>query len=236
MHEKQELIGGVDNRYFKVYPFMYELGLGSAARMVYAVIYAFRDGEGSGFWGTAEYLATAAGVSRRTVYRILKDLLERGRIEVLETRRGRTYRATDRRDPDQRAREHRPPSEKVAYTLRDPVDGLIARQVTHEEALGLLELRAEEYDTESSVDRALVELTVPPRPPKYREVELERFDCVSLTVGQYRRLRELVTEETLNCHLWQLNELLHKCYDRQEPGPKNHYRTLLRWIEEKNGV
>ena len=236
MHEKQELFGNIDNRYFKVYPFMYELGLGPSAMIIYAVVYAFRDGEGGGFWGTAEYLATAAGVSRRTVYRILKELLERGLIEVLETRRGRTYRATDRRAPERRAKERRPPAERVAYTLRDPVDGLIARRVTREEALGLLELRAEEFDTASSVDQALVELTVPPRPPKYREVELERFDCVSLTVGQYRRLRELVTEGTLNCYLWQLNKLIQRCYDRQEPGPKNHYRTLLRWIEEKNGV
>ena len=231
MREVKELFGDTDNRYFKIYPFMYELGLNPSAMMIYAVIYAFRGGEESGFWGSAEYLATAAGVGRRTVYRILKDLTERDLIEAVKTRHGRTYRTLDRYDLEKRARVAKASTEREKYTPRDPVDVLMRDKVTPELARELCE-----KENQGPVGQDIVEMTIRDLPPKYRGVDLGTMEYVYLNLGQYRHLRELVSEEALYALFWRLNKMLGELYERGEQGPRNHYRTLLRWIEEKNGV
>lgn len=59
-----------------------ELGLTPAQVLIYAVIYGFsRHGEDVWFNGTAKYLADFCGVSQRTVFGALKEMVEKGILE-----------------------------------------------------------------------------------------------------------------------------------------------------------
>ena len=73
-----------------------EMGLSGAALMVYAVIYGFSQTGNCYYSGSIDYLAEWAGVQRRQVMRILKELTESGYIEKTEAGYNRFRYRTDR--------------------------------------------------------------------------------------------------------------------------------------------
>ena len=73
-----------------------EMGLSGAALMVYAVIYGFSQTGNCYYSGSIDYLAEWAGVKRRQVISILKDLTESGYIEKNEVGYNRFRYRTDR--------------------------------------------------------------------------------------------------------------------------------------------
>ena len=73
-----------------------EMGLSGAALMVYATIYGFSQTGNCYFSGSIDYLAEWAGVKRRQVISILKDLTESGYIEKNEVGYNRFRYRTDR--------------------------------------------------------------------------------------------------------------------------------------------
>ena len=73
-----------------------EMGLSGAALMVYAVIYGFSQTGNCYYSGSIDYLAEWAGVKRRQVISILKDLTESGYIEKNEIGYNRFRYRTDR--------------------------------------------------------------------------------------------------------------------------------------------
>ena len=73
-----------------------EMGLSGAALMVYATIYGFSQTGNCYFTGSIDYLAEWAGVQRRQVMRILKELTESGYIEKTEAGYNRFRYRTDR--------------------------------------------------------------------------------------------------------------------------------------------
>lgn len=73
-----------------------EMGLSGAALMVYATIYGFSQTGNCYFSGSIDYLAEWAGVQRRQVMRILKELTEFGYIEKTEAGYNRFRYRTDR--------------------------------------------------------------------------------------------------------------------------------------------
>lgn len=73
-----------------------EMGLSGAALMVYAVIYGFSQTGNCHYSGSIDYLAEWAGVQRRQVMRILKELTESGYIEKNEAGYNRFRYRTDR--------------------------------------------------------------------------------------------------------------------------------------------
>ena len=73
-----------------------EMGLSGAALMVYAVIYGFSQTGNCYYSGSIDYLAEWAGVQRRQVMRILKELNESGYIEKNEAGYNRFRYRTDR--------------------------------------------------------------------------------------------------------------------------------------------
>ena len=73
-----------------------EMGLSGAALMVYAVIYGFSQTGNCYYSGSIDYLAEWAGVQRRQVMRILKELTESGYIEKNEAGYNRFRYRTDR--------------------------------------------------------------------------------------------------------------------------------------------
>lgn len=73
-----------------------EMGLSGAALMVYAVIYGFSQTGNCYYSGSIDYLAEWAGVKRRQVISILKDLTESGYLEKNEVGYNRFRYRTDR--------------------------------------------------------------------------------------------------------------------------------------------
>lgn len=73
-----------------------EIGLSGAALMVYATIYGFSQTGNCYYSGSIDYLAEWAGVKRRQVISILKDLTESGYIEKNEVGYNRFRYRTDR--------------------------------------------------------------------------------------------------------------------------------------------
>ena len=73
-----------------------EMGLSGAALMVYATIYGFSQTGNCYYSGSIDYLAEWAGVQRRQVMRILKELTESGYIEKSEAGYNRFRYRTDR--------------------------------------------------------------------------------------------------------------------------------------------
>ena len=73
-----------------------EMGLSGAALMVYATIYGFSQTGNCYYSGSIDYLAEWAGVQRRQVMRILKELTESGYIEKTEAGYNRFRYRTDR--------------------------------------------------------------------------------------------------------------------------------------------
>ena len=73
-----------------------EMGLSGAALMVYATIYGFSQTGNCYYSGSIDYLAEWAGVQRRQVIRILKELTESGYIEKSEAGYNRFRYRTDR--------------------------------------------------------------------------------------------------------------------------------------------
>ena len=73
-----------------------EMGLSGAALMVYATIYGFSQTGNCYYSGSIDYLAKWAGVKRRQVISILKDLTESGYIEKNEVGYNRFRYRTDR--------------------------------------------------------------------------------------------------------------------------------------------
>ena len=72
------------------------MGLSGAALMVYAVIYGFSQTGNCYYSGSIDYLAEWAGVKRRQVISILKDLAESGYVEKSEVGYNRFRYRTDR--------------------------------------------------------------------------------------------------------------------------------------------
>ena len=72
-----------------------EMGLSGAALMVYATIYGFSQTGNCYYSGSIDYLAEWAGVQRRQVMRILKELTEAGYIEKTEAGYNRFRYRTD---------------------------------------------------------------------------------------------------------------------------------------------
>lgn len=73
-----------------------EMGLSGAALMVYATIYGFSQTGNCCYSGSIDYLAEWAGVKRRQVISILKDLTESGYVEKSEVGYNRFRYRTDR--------------------------------------------------------------------------------------------------------------------------------------------
>ena len=73
-----------------------EMGLSGAALLVYATIYGFSQTGNCYYSGSIDYLAEWAGVKRRQVINILKDLTESGYIEKNEVGYNRFRYRTDR--------------------------------------------------------------------------------------------------------------------------------------------
>lgn len=73
-----------------------EMGLSGAALMVYATIYGFSQTGNCYYSGSIDYLSEWAGVKRRQVISILKDLTESGYIEKNEVGYNRFRYRTDR--------------------------------------------------------------------------------------------------------------------------------------------
>ena len=73
-----------------------EMGLSGAALMVYATIYGFSQTGNCYYSGSIDYLAEWAGVKRRQVISILKDLTESGFLEKNEVGYNRFRYRTDR--------------------------------------------------------------------------------------------------------------------------------------------
>ena len=73
-----------------------EMGLSGATLMVYATIYGFSQTGNCYYSGSIDYLAEWAGVKRRQVISILKDLTESGYIEKNEVGYNRFRYRTDR--------------------------------------------------------------------------------------------------------------------------------------------
>ena len=73
-----------------------EMGLSGAALMVYATIYGFSQTGNCYYSGSIDYLAEWAGVKRRQVISILKNLTESGYIEKNEVGYNRFRYRTDR--------------------------------------------------------------------------------------------------------------------------------------------
>ena len=73
-----------------------EMGLSGAALMVYATIYGFSQTGNCYYSGSIDYLAEWAGVQRRQVMRILKELTEAEYIEKTEAGYNRFRYRTDR--------------------------------------------------------------------------------------------------------------------------------------------
>lgn len=73
-----------------------EMGLSGAALLVYATIYGFSQTGNCYYSGSIDYLAEWAGVQRRQVMRILKELTESGYIEKTEAGYNRFRYRTDR--------------------------------------------------------------------------------------------------------------------------------------------
>ena len=93
-----------------------EMGLSGAALMVYAPIYGFSQTGYCYFSGSIDYLAEWAGVKRRQVISILKDLTESGYIEKNEVGYNRFRYRTDREMVKNARRE---------WCKNDTIDGAI---------------------------------------------------------------------------------------------------------------
>ena len=93
-----------------------EMGLSGAALMVYATIYGFSQTGNCYFSGSIDYLAEWAGVKRRQVISILKDLTESGYLEKKEVGYNRFYYRTDREMVRNARRE---------WCKNDTIDGAI---------------------------------------------------------------------------------------------------------------
>lgn len=93
-----------------------EMGLSGAALMVYATIYGFSQTGNCYFTGSIDYLAEWAGVKRRQVISILKDLTESGYIEKNEVGYNRFRYRTDREMVKNARRE---------WCKNDTIDGAI---------------------------------------------------------------------------------------------------------------
>lgn len=93
-----------------------EMGLSGAALMVYATIYGFSQTGNCYYSGSIDYLAEWAGVKRRQVISILKDLTESGYIEKNEVGYNRFRYRTDREMVKNSRRE---------WCKNDTIDGAI---------------------------------------------------------------------------------------------------------------
>ena len=91
-----------------------EMGLSGAALMVYATIYGFSQTGNCYYSGSIDYLAEWAGVKRRQVISILKDLTESGYLEKKEVGYNRFYYRTDRETVKNARRE---------WCKNDTIDG-----------------------------------------------------------------------------------------------------------------
>lgn len=93
-----------------------EMGLSGAALMVYATIYGFSQTGNCYYSGSIDYLAEWAGVKRRQVISILKELTESGYIEKNEVGYNRFKYRTDREMVQNARRE---------WCKNDTIDGAI---------------------------------------------------------------------------------------------------------------
>lgn len=93
-----------------------EMGLSGAALMVYATIYGFSQTGNCYYSGSIDYLAEWAGVKRRQVISILKNLTESGYIEKDEVGYNRFRYRTDREMVKNARRE---------WCKNDTIDGAI---------------------------------------------------------------------------------------------------------------
>ena len=69
-----------DNRGFFIRSYMLNVEMSKTELLLYALINSYTLGTGGCYWGTRDYLARQLNVSRRSVYRAISSLLERGLI------------------------------------------------------------------------------------------------------------------------------------------------------------
>ena len=202
--------------FFNIYQFMFDdLVLDNTERLVFALIYSFHRGDTGIYFGTQSYLGRKCAISRRTVARKLKSLLEKGYIERVQGGNLEGYRVTKKALPKSKANNEDPEGTPfitiVDYIEEDEEEYEDVCEYTDEEKIDIRERLA------SCVKN-----------PKYVFHSVSRDKIVQMTDEQYKKLLELVESDVLTAYIRKL-ELLIKNEGYRTFSP---YQTIKRWILE----
>ncbi len=225
------------------------LSLPRSAKGVYSVILAFSEA-GSICYASQSYIAKAQGISDRSVRRALVLLCERGLIERAESD-GRVGYIAVLPDEEEKVAEDTvlPDEEKKKALIRERAmrvretgipplreDGSLDMEVVMA-SVGIFREQRERRYFEGMPERDgdVLSYIYEKRPdiqPEYKYVRLGRDGLVTMTAKQTDHLAELVSEDKLTDYISRLEALIHKSRNDRTVGPKNHYETVKKWIEE----
>jgi DNA-binding MarR family transcriptional regulator len=79
---------------------------------------------------------------------------------------------------------------------------------------------------------AEIEDALPYIDEKYKFIEIPNIETLSITAEQYKKLRELVSADTLYGYARRFDKYMYKRLGSATPGPRSHYQILKKWIEE----
>lgn len=208
-----------------------EMGLSGAALMVYATIYGFSQTGNCYFTGSIDYLAEWAGVKRRQVISILKNLTESGYIEKDEVGYNRFRYRTDREMVRNARRE---------WCKNDTIDGA---KMTHNNidiynnnniAINTHDAGAREESAEA-VENFTTSGGVPLPEDKNGRAEAATILCgpnknVKLTPAQLQELENRIPNQITRY----IHRLSRYKVGRENAAMMDDYQWLLGWISEDN--
>ena len=203
--------------YFTIYGFMRNLKLTNSEMMVYALLYSYTLGEYGTYFGSQEKIAKSLNLSVRTVARAYRRLYDLGYIIKVEADGKRGVLCT------------------VHKATRCKKKGKDEGSVLQGAESGITEGEHEDFNASGDETDAGF-IPIASDNPKYNVLEFGKEGFVHLTLAQYQELRKLVHSDVLMGYFCKLEKLLWDGRNDSIPGPRSHYKTLKKWINEDLSV
>ena len=214
--------------YFIIYDFMVTKGLSGVKLLIYALIYSYTIGTYGLYFGSKEHLAETVGSTTRTVYNLLKSLIKEGLLEKYSDGKREGYRCVIGKIHD------------LELTNEDEVISDDPESLNSEENAFLSELlkmdtedtAAFSEDEEDGIPVYEKLALLAPKNPKFKLVEFERFEYLTLSEVQYRELLRLVTSDVLWIYFTRFNNMIKNNIKEGKKSPRSHFKVIKQWILE----
>ncbi len=204
---------------FAIHKFMIGLGLSASELLVYALLYSYTVGEIGVFFASHNYISEQTGVSRRTVYSAVKELISKGLIERCEYAGRSGLRAV-------LSAVNGSEGEKPQSGASENEDEHTGCEAKPEEKRALRVVPGRFLFPDVNTGKVYDE------EPKYRILEIGQHKAVKMTLEQYDELKSLIPDIELKNYVDRLASIHIERSANGECWRKGDYRIIREWIKQ----